>query len=173
MFRHEKQSELDYTRGCSEEDLKRLPALNNLLQPSCFFQRSLLQWEPPVRMDLHYTMDWELWSYFLERKAEWNFTEDVLSVYRATGINKSFVGGGKILREMLGIYRRYCNELVPLTFWFRWFLRPMTKRANVPKRTVVSRGFGRVALVVRHILNWFYSSSRIRGLQKAFERYDH
>jgi glycosyltransferase involved in cell wall biosynthesis len=173
MYRHEKQSELDYTRGCSEEDLKTLPALNNLIQPSCFFRRSLLQREPPVRMDLHYTMDWELWSYFLERKATWSFTKDVLSTYRATGTNKSFVGGGKILREMLGIYRRYCNELVPLTFWFRWFLRPMIKRANVPKRTVVSRGFGRLALITRHILNCFYSSSRIRGLQKAFEWYDH
>jgi hypothetical protein len=39
---------------------------------------------------------------FLERKAKWNFTEDVLSVYRARGTNRSFVGGGKILREMLG-----------------------------------------------------------------------
>jgi hypothetical protein len=40
---------------------------------------------------------------FLERKAKWNFTEDVLSVYRARGTNRSFVGGGKILREMLGL----------------------------------------------------------------------
>jgi hypothetical protein len=39
---------------------------------------------------------------FLERKAKWNSTEDVLSVYRATGTNKSLVGRGKILREMLG-----------------------------------------------------------------------
>jgi hypothetical protein len=61
VYVHENQPDLNYIKRCSVDDLDVLPALNNLVQPSCYFRRSLLQGETPVRVDLHYTMDWELW----------------------------------------------------------------------------------------------------------------
>jgi hypothetical protein len=172
VYVHENQPDLNYIKRCSVDDLDVLPALNNLVQPSCYFRRSLLQGETPVRVDLHYTMDWELWCQFLERKAKWSFTDEVLSAYRVTGANKAFVGRRKILKEMFSIYRRYCGELVPLTFWFRCFFIPLNKRSNVPNRTTSSKICGRLALLFFRVLNRLYSPSRLRGLETAFQLYD-
>ena len=43
VYVHENQPDLNYIKRCSVDDLDVLPALNNLVQPSCYFRRSLLQ----------------------------------------------------------------------------------------------------------------------------------
>jgi glycosyltransferase involved in cell wall biosynthesis len=172
MYRYEDHSRPDHVKHCSAVDLEVLPAQNLIVQPSCFFRRSLLQRPGPLRADLHYTMDLELWCYFLTQKARWAFAEEVLSVYRVTGTNKAFVGGRKILKELYGVYRQYCGELIPLTFWMGCFWRPLDLAKRTARPAWVRRLFSGSANAVSAVLRSFYSRARVKGLQEAFTWYD-
>jgi glycosyltransferase involved in cell wall biosynthesis len=172
MYHYEDHSQPDQVKHCSVVDLDVLPAQNLIMQPSCFFRRSLLQRPGPVRTDLHYTMDFELYCHLLAQKNRWAFADEVLSVYRVTGMNKAFVGGRKILKELNGIYRQYCGELIPLTFWMRWFWRPLDRAKRTARRAWGRRLLSLSAKVVTVMLRSFYSRARVKGLQEAFTWYD-
>ena len=52
-------------------------------------------------------MDWDLWLKFTRLGARFRTTDDVLSVYRISGVNKTSVGGERRNREMYDILCRY------------------------------------------------------------------
>jgi glycosyltransferase involved in cell wall biosynthesis len=87
--------------------LDYLPCINPCPQPSTFYRRTLLDRSPPLREDLHYAMDFELWNYFKSRNASFQFVSETLSTYQMTGDNKTSVGGSKILRELWQILEEY------------------------------------------------------------------
>lgn len=88
------------------EDLPLLPLTHVVAQSSCFFRRSLLRAQA-VRLNLHYTMDLELWAYFQSRGVRWRFIEDLLSVADNSGENKSQRRDGYFEREHRLIYQEY------------------------------------------------------------------
>ena len=171
-YQFDNHSEPDYISTCSPAELEFLPAQNKVVQPSCFFRRELLRRVPPVRTDLHYLMDWELWCYFLAQRANWTFSSDVLSVYRVTGANKAFTGRRKMLEELLGVYTQYCEESVPLTFWMRNLWQPLNRAARSAKPIALQKSLSLGARGVAFMLRGCYSKPRIQGLRTSLTWYD-
>jgi glycosyltransferase involved in cell wall biosynthesis len=171
-YQFDDHSEPDYVSTRADDDLSFLPGQNKIVQPSCFFRRTLLQRSAAVRTDLHYAMDAELWCYFMAQNATWVFLPEVLSVYRITGANKAFTGRWKILLELERIYDEYCGERVPLTFWMRRFWRPLDRAGRVRQAGVLQRVSSLGARAVAFFLRAFYPRQRIQGLQTSFMWYD-
>jgi len=111
----------------SEPKLASLPAANCIVQPSCFFRRRLLTRTPPLREDLHYVMDFELWNHFHAGKAVFCFIDDTLSVYELTSNTKSGSGGSRVVDELERVYVQYAGDRLPLTWWHRRFRYPVEK----------------------------------------------
>lgn len=142
-----------------------MPCMNAIPQPSCFYRRRLLDREKPLDESLHYVMDFELWNYFKSRGARWIFVDDVLSVFHQSGTNKSSTGGERITREMEAVYRLYCHERIPLTFWHRRLRYPLEK---IRRR---HRGILFAAIIyfpwqcmIIALLSPFYGFSRLRTM---------
>jgi glycosyltransferase involved in cell wall biosynthesis len=171
-YQFDDHSEPDYVWTVSAPDLEYLPALNRVVQPSCFFRRSLLRRSPAVRTDLHYAMDGELWCYFLSQNAKWTFLPDTLSVYRVTGANKAFTGRRKILAEVERVYDEYSGERIPLTFWMRKIWRPLHQAARSANARALRRMFAFGARGVAFLLRAAYPKPRIQGLRTSFIWYD-
>jgi glycosyltransferase involved in cell wall biosynthesis len=171
-YQFDDHSETDYVSARAADDLDFLPGQNKIVQPSCFFRRTLLQRSAAVRTDLHYAMDAELWCYFMAQKATWSFSPEVLSVYRITGANKAFTGRWKILQEVERIYGEYCGERIPLTFWMRRFWRPLHRAGWAANTGAVQRASLLGARAVAFLLRGFYPRQRIQGLQTSFMWYD-
>jgi glycosyltransferase involved in cell wall biosynthesis len=171
-YQFDDQSEPDYVSTRAEDDLDFLPGQNKIVQPSCFFRRTLLQRSAAVRTDLHYAMDAELWCYFMAQKAKWSFSPAVLSVYRITGANKAFTGRWKILQEVERIYAEYCGERVPLTLWMRKLWRPLHRAGRAANIGALQRASLLGARAVAFFLRGFYPKRRIQGLQTSFMWYD-
>jgi hypothetical protein len=128
----------------------------------------VLQNAGPLREELHYTMDWELWCRFLKHGARWAFTDKTLGVYRVTGDNKSFVGGNKILREMEQIYREYASKHASLTHWFRHVWLPLTLHGRRNPGGLTGRAANFFAMNLLRILRLFYPASRCEELQGQY-----
>ena len=171
-YQFDDRSEADYVSTRADDDLEFLPGQNKIVQPSCFFRRTLLQRSSAVRTDLHYAMDAELWCYFMAQNARWLFSPEVLSVYRITGANKAFTGRWKILQEVERIYDEYCGERVPLTFWMRRFWRPLHRAGRAAGNRVLRHTSLLGARGVAFLLKSFYPKQRIQGLQTSFMWYD-
>jgi glycosyltransferase involved in cell wall biosynthesis len=171
-YQFDDHSEPDYISTPSKSDLDFLPAQNKVVQPSCFFRRALLRRAPAVRNDLHYLMDWELWCYLQSQHASWMFSTDVLSVYRVTGVNKAFTGRRKMLDELERVYREYCGETIPLTFWMRGLWRPLNKAGHHSKNAVLRRSMRFGERAVAFLLRAGYPKPRIQGLRTSFIWYD-
>ena len=171
-YHFDDRSEPDFIRAPTAADLDLLPGWNNVLQPSCFFRRSLLQRSSAIRTDLHFAMDTELWCYFLAQRARWDFHGDVLSVYRITGGNKSFTGRTRLLKELEGIYTLYYRERIPLTFWIRQVWRPLDRAARTANIGALRHSLKIAAAAVALLLRSGYPKSRIQGLRTAFLWYD-
>jgi glycosyltransferase involved in cell wall biosynthesis len=147
------------------------PYADGVWQPSCFWRRSLIERDDLVLRDLHYCMDRELWCYLLSQAENWRWTDEVLSIYRYTGENKSMVGKRKIIEEVDRIYRMYFPEPVPLpamlrAFWLPYVLKAM-RHAN-PLVRLVALGFSKA---VAAVLLAFYPKNRLRSLQHEFYLY--
>ena len=171
-YQFDDHSEPDYISTPSNADLEYLPAQNKVVQPSCFLRRTLLKRSTPVRNDLHYLMDWELWCYLLAQRANWAFVSDVLSVYRVTGANKAFTGRRKMLKELEGVYAEYCGETIPLTFWMCGLWQPLNRAGRSAKGLVLRRSLQLGARAVAFILRAGYPKPRIQGLRTSFTWYD-
>jgi glycosyltransferase involved in cell wall biosynthesis len=171
-YQFDDHSEPDYISPVSGADLEYLPALNKLVQPSCFFRKSLLKRSPAVRTDLHYAMDGELWCYFVFQQAKWAFSTETLSVYRITGANKAFTGRRKILAEVERIYEEYCGERIPLTFWMRRLWRPLHQAGRSANSRALQQMFSLGARGAAFLLRAGYPKPRIQGLRTAFIWYD-
>lgn len=120
------QSDRFYIKAPSQELIDLMPASSPIHQPSCFYRRKLL-WErsQPLREDLEYTMDIELFNYFRSQGANFRIIEEVLSFAPVTGENKTSQAGIKATYELEDIYQTYTQELIPLTYWHRQFRYPL------------------------------------------------
>lgn len=152
-------------------DWRHAPYAGVIWQPSCFFRRELVCRRNLVLTDLHYCMDRELWSYLWSVNANWEWTEEVFSIFRFTAGNKSSVGGHKVVNELEAVYRVYFKEAVPLPYLLRqWWLPAVRVRERNRAGWIrllsrlTSRGITLVLLAL-------YPRARVRALQRDFYHY--
>lgn len=168
---YELEPEKSGVQPCRSERFAQNPYAFALWQPSCFFRRKLVTRPNLVRTDLHYCMDRELWCYLLSQGARWKWSDEVLSVNRFTGANKSVVGKEKVMDELDTIYRAYVSERVPLTFWLRRLWLPFV-RAHKEGRSGFVRACSRFASRgISLSLHTVYSRERVRVLQDEYYMY--
>jgi glycosyltransferase involved in cell wall biosynthesis len=88
---------------------------NFLHQPSCFFRRSLWQEAGPIRTDLHYVMDWELWIRLASRPG--HFIDSPLSCNRSYAENKTNSGAFRRWDEIRRMVKPYAGQSCPPVVW--------------------------------------------------------
>jgi glycosyltransferase involved in cell wall biosynthesis len=168
---YDEEPEKNVVRQVDWKGWELTPYAAAIWQPSCYFRRSLIARKDLVRQDLHYCMDRELWTYLCSRKAVWHWEDEVLSVYRFTGANKSMVGKQKIIDELETIYRAYVDERAPLPFFLRKIWLPLVL-VNVRHPSRVLRFVCLTASrVVAMGLLAVYPRERVRALQREFYEY--
>jgi glycosyltransferase involved in cell wall biosynthesis len=84
---------------------------NFLHQPSCFFRRSLWEEVGPIRTDLHYVMDWELWIRLASRPG--HFVDSPLSCNRSYAANKTNSGAFRRWDEIRRMVKPYAGQSCP------------------------------------------------------------
>ncbi len=149
----------------THQRIELLPTINPVTQPSCFYRRGLLKRDPPIDESLHFSMDYDLWSYLHSQGARWQLIDETLSTFQFSGPNKTLTGGWKVVRDMDKVYRRYARERIPLSFWCRWFRFPIE---------ILHVRYGDIALfrkpltALLHtyilVLSPFYGSDRVRAM---------
>ena len=138
--------------GELQSAIELIPAGNPVAQPSCFYRRSLLWRSPPLREDLNFAMDLNLWADFRDDGATWDGVERPLSVFRMTGDNKTSTGGFKIVDEIDRVCRAHSRGPLPMSAAYRhtcWRLDRLNHRPGQPWRPsflwrVLFRGLGLV-----------------------------
>jgi glycosyltransferase involved in cell wall biosynthesis len=146
------------------DDLEVMACRNSIPQPSCFYRRRLLDRDPPLDESYHYTMDTELWLYFLSRGARFGFIDDVLSVYQLSETNKTSTGGEKITRELERLYKAYVRERVPLTFWQRYLRHPLERLKRRSPAPVARHLIGPTQRLIERGLGKFYGFTRVHAM---------
>lgn len=73
---------------------------DNIAQPSCFVRTKALKKVGPVRKDLHYTMDWELWLRLRDAGSKFYFLDEILSVACMHENTKTLSGREERFREI-------------------------------------------------------------------------
>jgi hypothetical protein len=109
-------------------------------------------------------MDFELWAYFCSKNAHWLVVDDIFCEALMTGDNKCSTGGAAITSEMIRVYRAYVDEMIPLTFWYKYLRLPLTRfRIQHPGRLayLLARPLQILAVV---ILGPFYGFERVRKM---------
>jgi hypothetical protein len=102
-----------------------MPAINTLGQSAVYYRRSILDRPGPLREDLHYTMDLELFCHFQHAGRRFAFTDQVLTEAVEDGRNKTATGGMKIVAEMKQIYRQYAGNALP--WWWEHVHLPLRR----------------------------------------------
>jgi glycosyltransferase involved in cell wall biosynthesis len=154
----------DIIGGTTIEAINRIPVNNPVCQPACFYRRTLLDRNPPLVESYHYAMDFELWAYFCSKNAHWLVVDDIFCEALMTGDNKCSTGGAAITSEMIRVYRAYVDEMIPLTFWYKYLRLPLTRfRIQHPGRLayLLARPLQILAVV---ILGPFYGFERVRKM---------
>lgn len=105
---------------------------NFIQQPSCFFRKSLLRRVGPVKEDLHYVMDWELWIRFSAYKGL--YIDEYLSSNRTYADNKTQSGQFRRWREIRDMVRLYTRVKWPpvLGLYFLEALIQLVKARGAP-----------------------------------------
>lgn len=119
------EDERTYIKAPTSDLIALMPASCPIHQPSCFYRRRLLNRPEPVRENLNYTMDIELFNYFRSCGAKFKVVEEVLSIAPVDGENKTSQAGIKATYELEDIYQTYTKELIPLTYWHRKLRYPL------------------------------------------------
>ncbi|MDF7824930.1 glycosyltransferase family 2 protein [Pontiellaceae bacterium B12227] len=146
------------------KSLKLLPAGCPVAQPSTFYRRRTLDREGPINESYHFLMDMELWAYFVQKKYVWRMIDQVLSVQVISGLNKSQVGGERIIIEAERLYRTYSQDWIPMCWWHRHLIYPLEKwRGKKPQgfRHNVVRAYKALLFVP---LAPFYGLNRLRAM---------
>jgi len=101
-------------------------------QPSSFWRRAWHEQVGGLDEQLHYGMDWDLWLKLVRGGASFELVDDLLSVYRITGLNKTSTGGDRRNREMYEILLRYAEGdarlLTELAYRVLWPLKRIRRR---------------------------------------------
>ena len=146
------------------QKVRLLPASIGIPQPSCFYRRELLDRTPPLDETFNYAMDVELWSYFHSKGAKWCCIKDDLSIYNVGSDTKSSMGGFVIFLERERIYRRYCQEALPLVFWYKHFQVPLI-RLQKGKHGIYSNMGRRMNRLISKFLALFYGPEKVAALR--------
>jgi glycosyltransferase involved in cell wall biosynthesis len=154
------------------ENFALMPIINTVGQAGCFYRRSLLDRPGPLREDLHYAMDMDLWCYFRSQGRRWGFIDDIISEAIEDGQNKTSTGGLKIVAENEQIYRRYCREWIPMPFWYKHVQYPLRKYmiGNAPRPLrAVARQLRRTVTL---LLTPFYGLERLRTMECWYQFFE-
>jgi len=147
-----------------QDMLRLMPCLNPIDQPSCFFRRRTLDRPQPVREDLHFCMDLELWCHFQSCGRKFQCIPEVLASLIHSDANKTTVGGPKIIREWKRVYREYCPERISLVFWQSLLRHPLAKLRRRFPGGRVERGAAAVDMFLQRALGKFYGFDRVHAL---------
>jgi glycosyltransferase involved in cell wall biosynthesis len=162
-----KPSAAPYLAAPTVSALELMPCHNPIVQPACFFKRHLLCRDPVIDESFSYAMDFELWNYFKTTvNARFNCISDVLAVFPMDGDNKTSTGGQRIIAEVERVYRRYCRERVPLTYWHGRLRAPLERLRK--QYGVAGYLIARPLQVVTVLsLAPFYGLARVRAMNWA------
>jgi glycosyltransferase involved in cell wall biosynthesis len=147
------------------------PYTEGIWQPSCFWRRDFVRRKDLVLRDLHFCMDRELWCYLLSEGVRWRWTEEVLSIYRFTGDNKSVVGRQKIINEVDRIYRKYVPEAIALPGLLRSLWLPLVLNGKRHSNPLVRKLSSTSSRLLAMLLLAIYPKQRVRTLQHEFYVY--
>ena len=121
--------EWERTLACRPQDLERLPVTCPIPQQSCFFRRALLaNRATPLRTDLHFTMDIDLYCHFVRHGARWRFIDDVLGTFEMSGHNKSSLASARHLDELELLFREQLDRFAWLVRGYRRWYLPIESR---------------------------------------------
>ena len=152
-----------YVAAPSAERIALMPAFNPVSQPACFYRRHLLGREGPCDESYDYAMDFELWNYFVSRRARWMYLADELSEAIESDSNKTNTGGVRVAHELERIYRRYSADRVPMYWWYRTLKVPLRRLRRSP--SLALRLLARVALFpLNQVMSLVYGRSKWRGM---------
>ena len=116
-------------------DIDLITRSNIISQPSCFYKGDLIKALGPVRQELDYTMDWELWVRFFKANKRFAYTPEILStVLWERGTKTSSVNRQRMseirkltatshslyvqMKTMIGFYQHYLAEYSPFAPFF-------------------------------------------------------
>ena len=97
----------------------------DILQPTVFFRRDLLEKLGGIDPALNYVMDWDLWCRFIREKVIWLKVDDLYSAARVHPKTKTSSGGLSRLLEHWRVTRKHTDSWFPrstLGLFFSWGL---------------------------------------------------
>lgn len=127
---------LGYYHDIQPVTAERLGNLGTFIyQPAAFFRRDAYERVGGVALDLHYTMDWDLWCRIARSGGRLCLADQVWAAARIYPETKSSSGGGRRLREILRTNRRYKTTWIPratLAYLYGAKVRPYCEWLNRP-----------------------------------------
>ena len=102
----------------------------DILQPTIFFRRDLLEKLGGINTRLRYVMDWDLWYRFIKEKAVWLTVGDFYSAARVHPKTKTSSGGLSRLFEHWQVAKKHTGTWFPrstLGLFFSWGLEDAPK----------------------------------------------
>lgn len=120
-------------RGVNPRQLDLLDVYDPIHQPSCFWRRTLHERAGGLDERLHYGMDWDLWLRFARAGARFGLIDDVLSVYRVTGVNKTSTGADRRNHELYDLLRRHHTDdrlLIEAAYRLLWPLKRTRQKSR-------------------------------------------
>jgi glycosyltransferase involved in cell wall biosynthesis len=163
---------LEHIRRTTPATLALLPIISPIGQPSCFYRRRTLDRPGPLREELHYCLDMELWCHFQKAGRTWGFTDEILAEAIEDGNNKTSTGGLKIVAESERVYREYCHELIPMPFWYRHVQYPLRKFMTGSAPKPVRAAAHTLRRVMTMLLTPFYGFERLRTMENWYEFFE-
>ena len=154
-----------YIKAPTLRQIALMPIHNPIPQPSCFYRRRLLDRLKPLDESYEYSMDNELWNYFLSRGTRWQVIDEVLSINPVSGDNKTSTAGVKSTYEKERIYKTYVKEWIPLTFWHRRLRYPLERFLKNHRSRVWLYFLGPLWVALTLILAPFYGLERVWTLR--------
>lgn len=171
VFQYDDEPHKSHARALEWRHWHDAPHSGVIWQPSCFFRRSIVSRGFLVRSDLHFCMDRELWAYLHSLGTKWDRTDDVLSVFRFTGCNKTVTGGEKVIDELDDIHRSYFSEILPLSLLLRNVWLPLVRISTGQNRKGARFVSGILSRAVTLALLVTYKRGKVRALQSDFYHY--
>lgn len=114
-----------------------LNRMNYIAQSSTFYTRIAYEQVGGVDRDLHYVMDWDLWSRFAKAGYRFRLLDEVLSGARYYSTTKTEEGGLRRQAEILRVNRRNKTSWLPLAAAAHFYgdvIRPRVAFLHPPAR---------------------------------------
>jgi glycosyltransferase involved in cell wall biosynthesis len=146
------------------ESLALMPEHDPVPQPSCFWRRRAVIRPLPVREDLRYAMDFDLWNHLMAHGARWRCLDEVLSVAHMSGDNKICRGGIAIIRDVVRVNLRYERSPIPLALLYSLLRLPLDALLIHAGDAAFARLLRPLQMLYTTLLAPFYEVRRIKAL---------